>query len=519
MERGSILTCIGVLLILIGITLSVTWNGILEYLLNKELRLAPTSKSFTLWQETPVPITLEFYFFNWTNPENLLEENYKANLVEVGPYIFQEFHEKVNITWNENHTISYKQIKRWYFDEEKSNGTLKDNITTLNVVALSATSVSRYRSAFVLVPLSGALRMTGQKIWITKMTGELLFEGYSDPILTMAVKMPHLAQAKIPADKFGWFYQRNGSADYEGMYNMETGAEDISRVGQLQQWNYDNRTDFYEAECGLVNGSAGELFPPGQTRDKPVQMFSSDLCRSISFEYSEDTEVEGIPGYRFVLGKRLVDNGTLDGDNWCNCGGQCVPQGVLNVSSCRHGAPAFVSYPHFLDADPYYTRLLNGVMPDASKHRFYLTLEPTTGIPLDVAARLQINLLLQPSSHIAMYNDVPTIFFPMMWFEERATITPELAASIKLLLMLPVVGLYCALGLILVGVVIIVFSFLPKIMRRNRWSLSHRTRRKQTDRKPHSVVFTKDCIRPLMSPVEQVSPSPEGTAILGSKAK
>jgi hypothetical protein len=104
------------------------------------------------------------------------------------------------------------------------------------------------------------------------------------------------------------------------------------------------------------------------------------LCfRSIRFEYAEDVEVYGVTGYRFELGKRLVDNGTMDGGNWCNCGGQCVPQGALNVSSCRHGAPAFVSYPHYLDADPYYARLVTGMNPDPGRHRFYLTLEPVSG--------------------------------------------------------------------------------------------------------------------------------------------
>jgi hypothetical protein len=121
--------------------------------------------------------------------------------------------------------------------------------------------------------------MTGQNVWVTKTAGELLFEGYSDPLLTMAVKMPHLAQTKIPADKFGWFYTRNGSAEFDGVFNVDTGEEDILQLGKLRRWNYSNRTGFFEAECGHVIGSSGELFPPGQTKDKPVVMFSSDLCR------------------------------------------------------------------------------------------------------------------------------------------------------------------------------------------------------------------------------------------------
>jgi hypothetical protein len=126
--------------------------------------------------------------------------------------------------------------------------------------------------------------MTGQKVWVTKTTGELLFDGYTDPILTMAVTMKSLADTKIPVDKFGWFYGRNGSSEFDGVFNMETGEEDISRLGVLRQWNYRNRTDFFEGDCGQVNGSAGEFFPPGQTREKPIEMFSADLCRQVRFK-------------------------------------------------------------------------------------------------------------------------------------------------------------------------------------------------------------------------------------------
>jgi hypothetical protein len=100
--------------------------------------------------------------------------------------------------------------------------------------------------------------------------------------------------------------------------------------------------------------------------------------RPILLDYSEEREVEGVAGYVYVGSKSLMDNGTADPKNLCNCGGTCVPQGVLNISSCRYGAPGFVSYPHFLDADPYYRERVEGMRPDPEKHKFYLTLEPVS---------------------------------------------------------------------------------------------------------------------------------------------
>ena len=56
----------------------------------------------------------------------------------------------------------------------------------------------------------------------------------------------------------------------------------------------------------------------------------------------------------------------------------------------------FASFPHFYLADEAYVNALNGISPNQSKHEFSLSLEPTTGIPLDVDAKIQINTLIQP---------------------------------------------------------------------------------------------------------------------------
>ena len=48
----------------------------------------------------------------------------------------REEHEKVNMTWNDNDTITFQLVKKWYFDPQNSKGSLADNITTLNPVSL-----------------------------------------------------------------------------------------------------------------------------------------------------------------------------------------------------------------------------------------------------------------------------------------------------------------------------------------------------------------------------------------------
>lgn len=501
MDRGLILIWFAVLLSVVGTLLSFNWNAILNFIIAKELRLTPTTKLYSFWQKTPIPVTTEFYFFNWTNPEELMNEGFKPNLVEMGPYKFKEFLEKTNVTWNENSTISFRKLRRWYFDRENSNGSLNDNVTTLNPVALSAAYVSRFRSSFMHYSLSGALRMTGQKVWITKTVGEFLFDGYSDPLLTAAAIAPSLSQAKFKGSKFAWFYMRNDSSDQDGIYNVETGENDVSKLGLVRSWNYENHSDFFEADCGQVKGTVGDLYPPGQKKSTPLQMFTSEICRYIQVDYAEDTEILGIPGYTYVVGKSLLDNGTSDPKNRCNCGGVCAPQGVLNISSCKYGAPGFLSYPHFLDADPYFRNKVNGMNPDRKRHQMYVTLEPTTGIPLDVAARFQMNLLLQPIEGISLYSGVPTIFFPMLWFEESVQITPELAQPLKMLLALPVVGMYCSLGALLLGLFILVFVGAFRVLARIQWSFFRYCEGKGAKKTSNKIVYYDEKSCPLMSPV------------------
>jgi len=62
----------------------------------------------------------------------------------------------------------------------------------------------------------------------------------------------------------------------------------------------------------------------------------------------------------------------------CYCNGECVPTGLLNMSSCRFGAPVFISLPHFYKADPSILDQVEGLNPNDSDYNFSITLEPVS---------------------------------------------------------------------------------------------------------------------------------------------
>jgi len=90
---------------------------------------------------------------------------------------------------------------------------------------------------------------------------------------------------------------------------------DASNLGIISNWNFHNKTSFYESPCGLVGGSAGELFPA--VRDKgSVAIFSSDICRRLDLDYKEDVTISGIPGFRFWGSDRMFANKSSEPNNW-----------------------------------------------------------------------------------------------------------------------------------------------------------------------------------------------------------
>ena len=102
------------------------------------------------------------------------------------------------------------------------------------------------------------------------------------------------------------------------------------------------------------------------------------MCRTLFFDYEKDVSVNGLNAFKYSGGEKTVDNGEKYEENQCFCHGECMPSGVLNISSCRYGTPVFMSFPHYYNADPFYAAQVEGMKPDKEKHQFYLALEPVS---------------------------------------------------------------------------------------------------------------------------------------------
>ncbi|RZC42136.1 CD36 domain containing protein, partial [Asbolus verrucosus] len=254
----------------------------------------------------------------------------------VGPYKFWQTEEKCNITWNENGTITYRQLKHWYHNNTQESRSLQDKITSI-----SPTAVVRKSFFQLLVFVS----------------------------------------------------ERNGSYGFDGVFNLGTGKN--STFGKLYSWNHWTKTPFYDDPCSRIAESTGQFFGQNLGEDF-IALFSSDIRRTLFLKYVGKKKVHNIVGNKYILEDLMLDNGTIYSQNKCYCSGECVPSGVFNISSIRNGGPVFISLPHLHRADPYYLNSVEGMRPDRNKHETSIIVEPTTGIPLEVDAKGQANFLVQP---------------------------------------------------------------------------------------------------------------------------
>ncbi|KAG8171922.1 hypothetical protein JTE90_007352, partial [Oedothorax gibbosus] len=185
------------------------------------------------------------------------------------------------------------------------------------------------------------------------------------------------------------------------------------------------------APCNQIAGTAGDMWPPFRNdKTQKLELFVADICSTLQLSYLNEVEVNEIEAYRYWLDESAFDNGKYEQKNSCFCDDSCMPAGALDIETCQHGAPAIVSFPHFLNADSVYGDKMDGLNPDPEKHRFIIDLEPKLGIPINVDARLQINVAIPNCDEIENL-DLPDekIYYPIFWFSESASINLETAES------------------------------------------------------------------------------------------
>lgn len=458
---------IATVLLVVGIALMIAdvFPKLIDRRLKGEITLTEGSKVFDSWKNPPPPVFMEFFFFNVTNADEVMEGREKARLVEVGPYTYREYRPKANVTFVENGTkVAAYTPKTFVFLPEKSVGDPAiDPITTVNVPALAV--MGKGDGSFIMAPMIKVWMKKTDGVFTTRTVDELLW-GYEDPLLKSA------STFKRDTDKmFGFMLYKNGTDDGEFVYH--TGEADYMDYGRVDTWKGERKLNFWSSDISnAIRGTDGSAFHPFLTKEERLDIFTADLCRSIYMTFEKDVEVKGIPAYRFTPPRSVFASMEENPDNegFCPAKGKCLGSGVLNVAVCRKGAPVVVSFPHFYLGDEQYYTAVEGLSPIREHHQTYVDLNPTTGIMVRASKRAQFNIILQKLKSFPITHKLNTTIFPLFFLNETVVIDDVSAARVNKLLLITKVASNFAIFIIGLGGLLVIILLLLVIRLRQRRS-------------------------------------------------
>ena len=298
-----------------------------------------------------------------------------------------------------------------------------------------------------------------EKLFLTKPVKEILFDGYSDPILSLGDDLAKVG-IHLPGltSKFGLFFGRNDTWYTDGITKIHTGASSLNHLGQIISLNGSETDPVFHGECGKYKGSP-ELFPPHLDGINKQLVFNNDLCRTLELTpFGQKEKVGGTEGSVYIVDETFFANSTINPENKCFETKE-IPSGMFDASLCRFGAPIFMSQPHFYQADPYYqTFLASPLKPNKSLHETKFVFETVSGVPMKVAARFQVNIKLDRIDELHSFMHLPNLtYLPFVWFDTSMEMPKNLTSQMWYLSNLRVILI--SMGSIFIGVGFGLFTY------------------------------------------------------------
>ncbi|XP_073997540.1 sensory neuron membrane protein 2-like isoform X2 [Rhodnius prolixus] len=449
-HKVSLASGVGTVIVILGIVLG--WYGF-PYVFNKNvaqrISLFPGSEAMQRWMEIPFPLEFKVYFFNVTNADRI-QEGERPELQEVGPYVFDLYKTKVNVSYNKvNDTLDYYTQNKYFFNHKKSFPRKEKDILVLVNVPLMATATMVERLFPVgLSFLDKAVPYLFPNItnmFITASAKEFMFDGVlvncsyavgpAMPVCNgMRGKLP---QTVVPVPdskdfKFSFFKHKNETL--EGPFKIFGGNKDIFKMGQIIEYKSSNNLIMWESNstCSQLKGTDSTVFPPISDLNNDIFIYIPDICLSLAAIYKNKTIINDMTMYRYESSdKNFADENSVP-ENQCRCRQNeegsgppvCLKQGAIDASNCQ-GAPVIFTQPHFLDADPEYTQYPEGLSPDREKHLTFVILEPKTGVPVIGRKRMQMNIFLRKIEDITLLTNISEGLLPIAWVEEGGELNEE----------------------------------------------------------------------------------------------
>uniref|UniRef100_A0A7N5P8R4 Scavenger receptor class B member 1 n=1 Tax=Ailuropoda melanoleuca TaxID=9646 RepID=A0A7N5P8R4_AILME len=476
-RAAAVLGFTGLLCAVLGAVMIVLVPTLIKQQVLKNVRIDPSSLSFNMWKEIPVPFYLSVYFFDIVNPDAILLGE-KPQVQERGPYVYREFRHKSNITFNDNDTVSFLEYRSFQFQPDKSHGLESDYIVMPNILVLAAAMMMENKPMSLKLIMTLAFSTLGERAFMNRTVGEIMW-GYEDPLIHLINKyLPNMFPFK---GKFGLFAELNNSDS--GLFTVFTGVKDFSRIHLVDKWNGLSKVSFWHSDqCNMINGTSGQMWAPFMTPETSLEFYSPEACRPV---------VRGPKHTRmlaFVLLSQLMEGFGLTflGVNFSHRGARVSPcshsLASIPQSGCwerrnKADAPLFLSHPHFYNADPVLAEAVLGLHPNQEEHSLFLDIHPVTGIPMNCSVKLQLSLYIKAIRGIGQTGKIQPVVLPLVWFEESGAMEGKpLQTFYTQLVLMPSVLHYAQYVLLALGCVLLLIPVIHQIRSQEKcylfWSSS-----------------------------------------------
>ncbi|KAJ3662456.1 hypothetical protein Zmor_006804 [Zophobas morio] len=368
----------------------------------KNVRLIRGTEQYDRFLEIPFPVSFKVFVFNVENPNEIISGQ-KPVVKEIGPFVYKLHWTKlVHGTNEDDDTISYIDQQIYEFDSEAS-GNLSDTnyVTVANPVMLGILQLSeKFGQAHTVSNCLTDILDNINTLFINVKVKDLLFDGLKfcprhlslcelpkNIVCKMAAQKKNMDKLEDDSLQFSFFNYKNKS--HETLYTITRGIKDVLTLGQTVTIDNSPYTQFWNklhknSTCDLVKGSYISLYPPQISEESTFKIYSTDVCRSVEINFLKEKYYKGIKGYMFAPNNSSLRSKFANKVEDCFCAEQtlgthgentCFLDGVLDMQPCS-GAPALLSFPHFLWADKIYLDGVNGLSPNEAIHKTYLLVEP-----------------------------------------------------------------------------------------------------------------------------------------------
>ncbi|CRL04099.1 CLUMA_CG017212, isoform A, partial [Clunio marinus] len=393
------------------------------------LVLKPGTDLRKLWEKAPFAVTFKVYIFNITNADVVLMGG-KPHVEQIGPYIFDEWKEKIDLVDNEEaDTVAFDMVNTFIFRQDLSDGLTGNEIVTIPHLLIMGGLIAVQRDKEPLLEMATKAMTTifkPKSPFLTAPVMDILFNGVGIDCSSEEFEAMSFCKAlenekpiKVVNDTYLKFSVMGGAnATSMGRFEVFRGIKDIMQLGEVVKFDDEEEVDAWDGECNEIIGTDSTIFAPFHDKKDILYAFAPDLCRSLGAEYLKPSSYNHVP-----TGYYSMNFGDIKGDprQHCFCRDQdvekCPPSGTLDLYPCT-GAPLIASKPQFLDADETLAKNIDGLNPNRAEHDIFLHLEMMTSTPLSAAKRLQFALDCEPVEKFELMSKLPQTVIPLMWVEE-----------------------------------------------------------------------------------------------------